>query len=676
MKKLNWDTIPSQRVLGKLNVWTSMRPQRVLELDIQSIEELFSHVDKRASLRNSKVMGLNTSDSLDLFLQEPKVTILDSKKSMNIGIFLRHFKKPVAEMVLDISQANWLRFGSGKLQELCKLLPEEREVKQLLSFSGNLSVLPEADRFMVQLVKVPGYDERLKMMLLREEFFPLMEEVKISVAVMTKAANELLDCDDLHSVIRLVLKAGNYMNAGGYSANAIGFRMTSLLNLADTKANKPGMNLMHYVAKQAEDIDAELLTFHTQLEHIGLGARVCKEEVIMDFERQLKKVKEVKLYCSRQPGLLQQMETFLLRAEAKLADVEFSTLELKALSNAVAEYFCEDPATFKLEECCSIFHSFCKRFDTAVKENQEREAADQRCKRKESMRVVAKRRSIVSCPEPDTDRDSGIESALHSFLSSAPERAVRNRKKILPPIEGSPVERSASVPSLEKIETPPRTRPEKKQPILQEKDGQISDLEKKEEAEKMREITRKPRSRDFFFSNNDDSGSPWTILSPFTNSQRNTRHRHLRRLSSTPSGKYVDEVWEMDKGSFLATSSEPDTLTSPPEGPASLPECPSLRAVSQAPIHRSVSMDGTTRSPASGFRLGDFILRSMSPRSYSSGSRTEYSRDGGARVSSLLGRKAGNHVEDQGGPSGLLSFFRRIGGKSRPYDVEEHKYNT
>lgn len=55
------------------------------------------------------------------------------------------------------------------------------------------------------------------------------------------------------------------------------------------------------------------------------------------------------------------------RAEAKLANVESSLQELNALSNAVAEYFCEDPATFKLEECCSIFHSFCKRFDAAVK---------------------------------------------------------------------------------------------------------------------------------------------------------------------------------------------------------------------------------------------------------------------------------------------------------------------
>lgn len=39
-------------------------------------------------------------------------------------------------MVQDIHEGNWLRFGSGKLRELCKLLPEENEVRasQLLSF--------------------------------------------------------------------------------------------------------------------------------------------------------------------------------------------------------------------------------------------------------------------------------------------------------------------------------------------------------------------------------------------------------------------------------------------------------------------------------------------------------------------------------------------------------------
>lgn len=46
--------------------------------------------------------------------------------------------------------------------------------------------------------------------------------------------------------------------------------------------------------------------------YVLLTNRICKEEVIADFENEVKKVEEVKLYISRQPGLLQQMETFLL----------------------------------------------------------------------------------------------------------------------------------------------------------------------------------------------------------------------------------------------------------------------------------------------------------------------------------------------------------------------------
>lgn len=37
--------------------------------------------------------------------------------------------------------------------------------------------------------------------------------------------------------------------------------MTSLLKLADTKANKPGMNLMHYVAKVRRILEMEGFAF-------------------------------------------------------------------------------------------------------------------------------------------------------------------------------------------------------------------------------------------------------------------------------------------------------------------------------------------------------------------------------------------------------------------------------
>lgn len=36
--------------------------------------------------------------------------------------------RPVTEIVADIHQGNWLRFGANGLKELCKLLPDESEV--------------------------------------------------------------------------------------------------------------------------------------------------------------------------------------------------------------------------------------------------------------------------------------------------------------------------------------------------------------------------------------------------------------------------------------------------------------------------------------------------------------------------------------------------------------------
>ncbi|KAK6305799.1 hypothetical protein J4Q44_G00245790 [Coregonus suidteri] len=142
------------------------------ELDTQRMEEMFSRSDTQLPLRKTgsikkTVRGLSRSTQ---GLQ--RVLILNSKKSMNVGIFLKQFKRPLRDIVDDIRRGNWLRFGAGKLKELCKLLPEEGEVKKLQSFSGDLTQLSDPDLFMVLLVKVPGYEERLRTLMLREESSP------------------------------------------------------------------------------------------------------------------------------------------------------------------------------------------------------------------------------------------------------------------------------------------------------------------------------------------------------------------------------------------------------------------------------------------------------------------------------------------------------------------------
>ena len=49
-----------------------------------------------------------------------------------------------------------------------------------------------------------------------------------------------------------------------------------------------------------------------------------------------------------------------------MAEMETELQELQSVTDSVAEYFCEDPSKFKLEECCSIFNSFCEKFMRAM----------------------------------------------------------------------------------------------------------------------------------------------------------------------------------------------------------------------------------------------------------------------------------------------------------------------
>ncbi|KAF5900398.1 FH2 domain-containing protein 1-like, partial [Clarias magur] len=364
MRNFNWEAIPQDTVLGKHNIWTAEK-KKEYELDTQHMEELFSRNDQpdgqvQASKRKS-VRGKPSNT------QGPEmVTILGSKKNMNISIFLKQFKRSVMELIEDIHSGKSERFGSGKLQELLKLLPETGEVKQLLAFKGDISGLSEADQFMIQLVKLPGYEERLKCLVLKEELPLFMDEVNHSITTMTTAGKELLECGDLHSVIRLVLKTGNYMNAGGYAGSAVGFRMTSLLKLADTKANKPGMNLMHYVVMQAQKSDSALLNFPEQLAHIGDAARIHKQEIESEFQRKVSEVQAAKKGSDKQADLAEQMKDFFSHAESRITETKDSFQTLNKVTESVAEYFCEEPSEFKLDECCSIFSSFCEKFTRAI----------------------------------------------------------------------------------------------------------------------------------------------------------------------------------------------------------------------------------------------------------------------------------------------------------------------
>ncbi|XP_063277426.1 FH2 domain-containing protein 1-like isoform X2 [Prinia subflava] len=302
-----------------------------------------------------------------------EVSILDAKRSMNIGIFLKQFKKSAESIIEDIYHGRSQPYDSELLHEFLKLLPEAEEVKKLKAFDGDVSKLSQADSFMYLLIQVPNYALRIEAMVLEREFSPSCASLQDDMKIIRQATKELMTCEELHSILHLVLQAGNIMNAGGYSGNAVGFKLSSLLKLADTKANKPGMSLLHFVALEAQKKDAALLNFSEKIRSVHDAARLSIDSVEAELHSLSVKTRSVKDSIRRDPKLFHQMENFLQFAVRHLKDLEHQKRVLQKEGNALIDFFCEDKETMKLDECFQIFRDFCIRFNTAVKENRERE---------------------------------------------------------------------------------------------------------------------------------------------------------------------------------------------------------------------------------------------------------------------------------------------------------------
>uniref|UniRef100_A0A3Q3EDZ2 FH2 domain containing 1 n=1 Tax=Labrus bergylta TaxID=56723 RepID=A0A3Q3EDZ2_9LABR len=211
----------------------------------------------------------------------------------------------------------------------------------------------------------------------------------------------LMNCEELHAILHLVLQAGNILNAGGYAGNAAGFKLSSLLSLADTKANKPGMNLLHFVAMEAKKKDENLLRFPEKLQDVQRASRVSVENIEVEFSSLYVRIKSLEEKIQGDQELLQQLEPFL---QVKLQDLKRRRLDLRKEGNALIDFFCEDKDTFKLDECFRIFQDFCIKFKKAVKDNMDRELKE--AARERRLRELEEKRFAWSGADQSFGRSS------------------------------------------------------------------------------------------------------------------------------------------------------------------------------------------------------------------------------------------------------------------------------
>ncbi|EEZ97607.1 inverted formin-2 [Tribolium castaneum] len=431
MKTFNWNKIPNNKVIGKNNIWTQVaythQHSPMADLDWLEMEGLFCQQAPPANAAASFRRENTNSETLDRRIRKEncEITLLDGKRSLNVNIFLKQFRSSNEDIIHLIREGEHDDIGAEKLKGLLKILPEVDELDMLKSFDGDFTKLGNAEKFLIQLTNLSNYKLRIESMLLKEEFASNMSYLEPSIKSMIMAAQDLMTNKPLQEVLYMILVAGNFLNAGGYAGNAAGVKLSSLQKITDIRANKPNMNLIHFVALQAEKKNPKLLTFTDNISVLEDAAKTTVEQLqneINVLDVRIKKIKKQIELATTEPEIKEQMTEFLQMAEREVSNLQQNMEELEKVRVQLAEFFCEDTNSFKLEECFRIFHGFYCKFKQAVGDNERRriqeEQANARRRQREEL-LASKRRQMENLGgTPDSDVpfiDLQIYDSRHGF---------------------------------------------------------------------------------------------------------------------------------------------------------------------------------------------------------------------------------------------------------------------
>ncbi|XP_055549452.1 inverted formin-2 isoform X2 [Wyeomyia smithii] len=419
MKTINWNKIPPQKVFGKPNIWSivadSHQDSPMADLNWDEMEGLFCLQQAQGSPKLGRDGTASGCDTLERkSRKENEITLLDGKRSLNVNIFLKQFRTSNEDIIQLIRNGEHEDIGAEKLRGLLKILPEVDELEMLKSFDGDNNRLGNAEKFLLQLIQVPNYKLRIESMLLKEEFKANLIYLEPNINAMLYAGEDLMNNKALQEVLYMVVVAGNFLNSGGYAGNAAGVKLSSLQKLTDIRANKPGMNLIHFVALQAEKKNIALLEFPGQMSTLENATKTTVEQIsneINAIDSRIKKIKRQIELPKTEEDIKYQMGEFITAAERDIVMLQRALKELEAMRVQLADFFCEDVGTFKMEECFKIFHNFCDRFQHAVKDNEKRRVQEEQAilrRKQREEQLALKRRQSNQPGTPVSDSENSL----------------------------------------------------------------------------------------------------------------------------------------------------------------------------------------------------------------------------------------------------------------------------
>jgi len=414
LRRLNWTKIPKGKIASTF--FHNIKLDNI-KIDTVALEKHFYVKEAK------EIKGASSA---------PQINLVDLKRANNIGILLARIKMSIGDIKKSIIELDETHLSGENTRALQRLAPTAEEIETLKNFKGDAKSLGKAEQFFMKVMDIPRLAPRLECFVYKREFDQKVSEMKEDIKVVVLCVREIKASPKLSAILKFILVLGNYMNAGGFSGNAVGYKLSSILKLIDTKSANNKFNLLHYLAGLTAEKMPECLGLSEDLPHLidGTGERINTisgefNKFKKDLDLLTSELKEMSKFP--EDPFCSIMKTFHTKATDQIEKLDSAVQTMTKDFNQLVLYLGEEPPV----DACTIVFQFVKMWDQAIADNIDRRKAREAAARKamQAAKMTGKKKIKKGTESTKVQKPLGLVDTTHIEKRKKLAEARKARKQ-------------------------------------------------------------------------------------------------------------------------------------------------------------------------------------------------------------------------------------------------------
>ena len=262
--------------------------------------------------------------------------------------------------------------------------------------------------------------------------FPeIVQDCKPCIVSVTAACQEIIRSVKFARILELILLIGNIMNTGSRLEQSVGFDISYLPKLSNTKDSGNKFTLLHFVVETIESEQPDLLNFYEEILHLDRASKASFETIDKNLNQAEAAIKSLRRDVNvveddkTDDTFVEEMTAFVEEAESQFSILKAMRQKLDGLFNELAEFYVFDKSKYSIEDFFGDIKMFKDQFKEAhlciVEERESQQRAQRaRAAREKSMkhkeeRNFKKQALVESVLE---DKESGVMDSLLEALKT------------------------------------------------------------------------------------------------------------------------------------------------------------------------------------------------------------------------------------------------------------------